>query len=311
MSGSDLGRCGRDQWLSIEMRHLAALAAVAQEASFGRAADRLGYGQSAISRQIAYLERVVGRKLCERSGQPRAVTLTEAGAALVDRVGPILTQLRLAQTEIDAIGASPTYPARLGIASIFGPWVATTLVEAMMREGADAASGRLQRGRGARLREAVGAGQLDAAFVALGVRTGPLLAAELLREPYVLVSPGRPRSADLALERWPLVTIEDCRATRALQVARDAERVHSAESPASALLLVRADAAAAVVTRRDLAPNDRALATFPMPALGDRVLGLVWHRDRDDCCAIGALRTIALQVLASSAGEPLAPAPTA
>ena len=63
----------------IEIRHLQALRAVAQEGSFGRAGERLGFTQSAISQQIASLERVLGEKVFDRRGGPRPVELTPAG----------------------------------------------------------------------------------------------------------------------------------------------------------------------------------------------------------------------------------------
>jgi DNA-binding transcriptional LysR family regulator len=61
---------GTDSWLGVELRHFLALEAVGREGSFGKAATALGYTQSAISQQIATLERIVGHRLIERPGGP-------------------------------------------------------------------------------------------------------------------------------------------------------------------------------------------------------------------------------------------------
>src|ERR687885_400028 len=73
-----------DRWAGLELRHLLALDAVAREGSFGRAAVSLGYTQSAISQQIAALERIVGERLLERQGGP-AGTLGRRGGDPADR----------------------------------------------------------------------------------------------------------------------------------------------------------------------------------------------------------------------------------
>ena len=61
-------RPAQERWLGVEIRHLAALRAVAEEGTFGAAALKLGYAQSAISQQVAALERHVGRRLFDRPG---------------------------------------------------------------------------------------------------------------------------------------------------------------------------------------------------------------------------------------------------
>ena len=67
----------------LEIRHLVALDTVATEGTFARAADKLGYTQSAISQQIASLEKVVDARVFDRPGGPRPVTLTPFGEQLL------------------------------------------------------------------------------------------------------------------------------------------------------------------------------------------------------------------------------------
>src|SRR6188768_2486306 len=92
-----------DGWLGVELRHLAALQAVAREGSFGGAAVALGYSQSAVSQQIAALERIVGERLVERPGGPRPVSLTDAGRLLLGHADAIVARLKAAQADVEAL----------------------------------------------------------------------------------------------------------------------------------------------------------------------------------------------------------------
>ncbi len=76
---------------AIELRHLRYFAAVIEEHSIGRAAERLGLTQPALSRQIKDLEREVGVPLLERDA--RGVSPTLAGDSLYRDVGHILEEV--------------------------------------------------------------------------------------------------------------------------------------------------------------------------------------------------------------------------
>lgn len=90
-------------WQGIEVRHLVALAAVAQEGSFRRAAEALGYVQSAVSGQIAHLERAAGVRLLDRASGTPVVELTDAGRLLLRHVDEILARLGAARADLDSL----------------------------------------------------------------------------------------------------------------------------------------------------------------------------------------------------------------
>jgi epsilon-lactone hydrolase len=86
----------------IELRHLRAFVAVAEELNFGRAAERLYISQPALSRQIRALEQFVGCELLRRS--THRVELTVAGEALLDRARKLLRDVDEAVAEALAVG---------------------------------------------------------------------------------------------------------------------------------------------------------------------------------------------------------------
>src|SRR4029077_21017127 len=104
-----------NDWLGVELRHLAALEAVARTRSFGAAARELGYTQSAVSQQIAQLEKSVGQQLLARPGGPRRVEPTEAGLLLLRHADAIVAQLDAARADIAALAEGDAATLRVGI----------------------------------------------------------------------------------------------------------------------------------------------------------------------------------------------------
>jgi monoterpene epsilon-lactone hydrolase len=86
----------------VEVRHLRAFVAVAEELNFNRAATRLYLSQPALSRQIRALERLLGCELLRRS--THRVELTVAGSALLDRARKLLADLDEAIATTQSVG---------------------------------------------------------------------------------------------------------------------------------------------------------------------------------------------------------------
>src|ERR687896_1360524 len=127
---------GSDGWLGVELRHLAALQAVADEGSFGRAAERLGYTQSAVSQQIAALERIVGQRLVERPGGPKPVSLTEAGRLLLTHADAIAARVAAAQADLTALAEGQAGTLRVGVFQSVGQRILPEVMRRVLRAGA-------------------------------------------------------------------------------------------------------------------------------------------------------------------------------
>jgi len=94
-------------WLvvDVELRHLRALAAIAEEGTFGRAAVRLGYTQSSVSQQITALERAVGGAVFDRPGGPRPVRITPLGEVVLAHGRDLLAKSEALADAVDRFKA--------------------------------------------------------------------------------------------------------------------------------------------------------------------------------------------------------------
>jgi DNA-binding transcriptional LysR family regulator len=179
---------GRSAWHGIEVRHLAALQALAEEASFHGAARRLGYSQPAVSQQLAALERIVGTQLVNRPRVSQPLTLTEAGERLLVHARAVQTSLATAEAELGAQNGK--VQIRIGTYQTVSSLLLPHVVRELERRAAHVEI-VLENSLGdMSLIQALDRGEIHASFVDLPLRfEGGLHTEPLALDDYVLVMP--------------------------------------------------------------------------------------------------------------------------
>ncbi|WP_245721599.1 LysR family transcriptional regulator [Nocardia crassostreae] len=184
----------------MELQQMRYVVAVAETTSFTRAAERCLVVQSALSHQIARLERELGAKLFERTS--RRVRLTPAGAAFLPAARQCLEAAERAAAEVAA--AVGEIRGRLAVGLI--PTVAAVDVPGALRQiRAQYPHVRIGLCVGAsdNLVEKVKQGALDVAFLGLPTTARPhgVAAHELARGRLVaVVAPEHPLAAEPAID---------------------------------------------------------------------------------------------------------------
>jgi DNA-binding transcriptional LysR family regulator len=112
----------------LDPRRLRVLREVAARGSFSAAAEALAFTQSAVSQQVAALERETGTRLVERGVRP--VRLTDAGRALMAHTEAVLARLDEAEQELGELAGLRR--GRLRLASF--PTAIATLVPRAVAE---------------------------------------------------------------------------------------------------------------------------------------------------------------------------------
>src|SRR4051795_12766881 len=98
----------------MDLRQLSYFVAVAEERQFTRAAERVSVAQPAVSAQIGRLERELGERLFHRD--PRTVTLTPAGDALLPHARAALAAAERGRDTIASLRGMLTGRLRVGVA---------------------------------------------------------------------------------------------------------------------------------------------------------------------------------------------------
>jgi molybdate transport repressor ModE-like protein len=297
-----------DRWLGVELRHLAALEAVAREGTFGRAARSLGYTQSAISQQIQTLERIVGDRLIDRPGGPRAVSLTEAGRLLLRHAEAIVSRLRAAQADLAALQQGHGGRLRIGTFQSVGAHVLPEVMRRFVAEWPSVEVLLTESPSDEELQRHVERGELDLAFAMPPLLDGPFESLELLADPYVLLVPAGHELA--GLERASLADLGDltlignraCRSTtlaedELTQRGVDVQVAFRSDDNGTVQGLVGAGFGAALVPLLTVERSDERVRLLELdPEIPHRRIALVWHRDRHRSPSARAFADVAAEV---------------
>jgi DNA-binding transcriptional LysR family regulator len=299
----------RERASAFDLRQLAALLAVAQTSSFRLAGERLGYVQSAVSRQIAALEQAAGMRLVERAAGASEVHLTQAGELLARHAAALLTRQAAARADLVQLAAGETGTVRIGVPQGVGPRLLRRVLATYRERRPQAQVLASEFPSDTPLFELVERGELDLALASLPLAPGPFAHSTLLRVRWVLAAPaGWPivhrdealRLADLAGK--PLIARHSPRSGPPLEA-----ELHAAGHPPHVVFrtdiddtvrsLVGAGVGAGLLPTFGVDPADDAIAVRTLDDLAlTQTIALLWHRERVLSPAAAELRTTTLEV---------------
>ena len=273
----------------MELRHLRALLATAEELHFGRAARRLAVTQPALSQQIAQLEDLVAAKLFLR--HPR-IALTPAGEALAGHARRILDQVAEAESEARSLANLTRRRIRIGYLEYWNP----PFLASAMRRLRELDPEIVLEARNLYSQEVLAAlhdRSLDLGFVHLPVhddrlavralidghwslvmprghrlaRRAPLALADLADEPLVFFD----RSVNPPLHAWLLGRFAEAKVTPRI--------VYATTQPQVGLDLVREGVGVYVVGSYVVRDLPRALVMRELAGLPPLRIGAAWRGD--------------------------------
>lgn len=258
---------------------------------FGRAAERLGVTQSAVSQQIAALEREVGAALLERIG--RRVYLTAAGEVLAAEAERLLAAASRARDAVAAASAGTSGTLRVGASTTPGVYLLPEVL-GRFRDRFPGVELRFRIANSSEIEALAVANAFDLGVCGFRPRHEELFEIELGEDRIVAVASralvgGRRRTAPGRLDAWPLLAREAGSATRAAVeralAARGSRAAPAFELPSPEALVRAAEAGLGVAFVSSWAARDGLETGRLVPLRVDgldvrRTLYAVHHRDK-------------------------------
>jgi DNA-binding transcriptional LysR family regulator len=270
----------------LDIRLLVALDAVATEGTFGRAAERLGYTQSAVSQQIASLERIIGDPVFDRPGGPRPVELTPLGAHLLDHARQLLAHLDRIDADLDRFRTGDTGRLRVGTFQSVSNTVLPSLIGAVRDELPNLDIVAFESDYDTVLHDRLADGDLDLSFM-VGDVGDAFDSRHLLSDPFRLVArPGQfpPGRVPIAvMGREPLIGqhANSCQLLNEAglrSVGVEPNYVFRSNDNGTVTAMVRSGMGVAVLPLLCIEPEDPRISLHPLePAFAGREISIAWR----------------------------------
>ncbi len=302
---------------SLDTRHMAALAAIARTRSVSRAADELGYGQSAVSQQLAALERIVGHRLVDRGTGPRPVTLTAAGETLLGHTKWVLDRLEVARRDLERLSAGQVGSIAIGTFQSAGARLLPQVLAAFRADWPELRVSIHNETADGELPELIRSGAVDAAFIAEGSLGDDFEQMELMTDRYVaLVPPGHRLAnratvslSDFAGEDMVDGSLGDTCTTKGALALRasgiDTNVVFRTEDNPTRQRLVDAGLGCAVLPGLTVEPGlPNGAVMIPIVEDLARVINLAWSAERTRSFALDRFIETARRVVPRIAADP-------
>ena len=170
----------------MDLKQLAYFVQVADLGSFTRASSLLGVAQPALSRQVRQLEVELRQTLLNRNG--RGVTLTEAGARLLEHARGILHQVGRVKDDLEEMRGAPVGHTALGVPPTVGRIITAPLVGEFRRRFPKATLGIVE-GLSTYVSEWLASGRIDVALIYNPAPSRLIETQPLVAEPLYLIGP--------------------------------------------------------------------------------------------------------------------------
>jgi len=296
----------------LEVRLLVTFLAVARTRSFGAASQELGYTQSAVSQQIAALERGVGQRLFDRPGGPKPVELTAAGEVLVAHAEAILGRVAEAEADLAAVGSGAAGRISVGVFQSVSVRILPEVLRRFREERPGVRVLSFESDDQGELLDGLASGELDVTFLVGPLDEPPHEVVDLGRDDFVVISaPASPLVNDEravpvgSLSGRPIIAQSETSPCQILieKGLRDAgarlDVVFRTGDNAAVQAMVRSGIGEAVMPMLALDRNDPDVVISRIePAIPARRIQLAIPRRRSDSAAMRAFAEIARKVCA-------------